>query len=256
MSAGSAKKTTVFLALKTLPFFRPNRAKKLIPKIYVKLYHGIKFLSESNRMIIYIGYARVSKQDGSQSLDLQIDALRSFGVARDRIYQDLASGRKDSRPGLNACLKALQPTNVLTVWKLDRLGRDLKHLVNLLDELNQRKIGFKVLTGNGSQIDTTTPDGRFFFGMFAVLAHFERELISERTKAGLAAARARGRNGGRPQKMNLSNLKMAMNALKNKNTIATDVAKNLGLTTATLYSYVNGDGSVKEKGQRIIDQFN
>lgn len=205
-------------------------------------------------MSLLIGYARVSKQDGSQSLDLQLDALKKIGVTEERIYQDLTSGRKDDRPGLNSCLKGLQPGNVLVVWRLDRLGRDLKHLVNLLDQLNQREIGFKVLTGNGSQIDTTTPDGRFFFGMFAVLAQFERELISERTLAGLAAARARGKNGGRPKKMNSSTLRMAAAALSDRNTIAANVAKNLGLTTATLYSYVNGDGSLKEKGMKVLEK--
>jgi DNA invertase Pin-like site-specific DNA recombinase len=214
---------------------------------------ALSFLA-SKIMSILIGYARVSKKDGSQSLDLQLDAFKKAGIAEERIYHDLTSGRKDARPGLDACLKSLQPGNVLVVWRLDRLGRDLKHLVNILDQLNHREIGFKVLTGNGSQIDTTTPDGRFFFGMFAVLAQFERELISERTLAGLAAARARGKNGGRPQKMNSSTLRMACAALTDRNTNATDVARNLGLTTATLYSYINGDGSLKEKGQQVLDR--
>ena len=101
-----------------------------------------------------IGYARVSKSDGSQLIDLQKDALLKAGVVEEYIYQDLASGRKDDRPGLKACLKALQPGNTLLVWKLDRLGRDMKHLVNLIDELNHKKIGFKVLSG--AEIDTTT----------------------------------------------------------------------------------------------------
>ena len=141
---------------------------------------------------MFIGYMRVSKQDGSQCLDLQADALIQAGVAPERIYKDLCSGRKDARPGLDACLKALQPGNTLVVWKLDRLGRDLKHLVNTVDDLRKREVGFKVLTGNGAQIDTTTPNGRLCFGIFAALAEFERELIAERTRAGLAAARARG----------------------------------------------------------------
>lgn len=151
----------------------------------------------------------------------------------------------DDRPGLNACLKALQRGNTRVVWKWDRLGRSLKHLVNVIDELKQKNIGFRVLRGPGAQIDATAPHGKLVFGMFAALAEFERELIIERTKAGLAAARARGRNGGRPRKMDIHTLKMAMSAMSDKKAVAQDVAKRLGLTTTTLYMYVNGDGTVK-----------
>ena len=201
-----------------------------------------------------IGYARVSKNDGSQALDLQRDALIKVGVRAKYLYEDLASGRKDARPGLQNCLKALQPGNTLVVWKLDRLGRDLKHLVNLIDDLRQRNIGFKVLTGHGAQIDTTTPNGRLVFGIFAALAEFERELIVERTRAGLAAARARGRQGGRPRKVDQHTLKMAMTAMANQKSVAADVAKRLGITTTTLYCYVNGDGSLKEAGTKILSK--
>jgi DNA invertase Pin-like site-specific DNA recombinase len=201
-----------------------------------------------------IGYMRVSKQDGSQCLDLQHDALIHAGIPPERIYEDLASGRKDDRPGLETCLKALQPGNTLVVWKLDRLGRNLKHLVNTIDDLRQRNIGFKVLSGNGAQIDTTTPNGRLCFGIFASLAEFERELIAERTRAGLAAARARGRKGGRPRKMTVTTLKMAMTAMADLQSVAGDVAKRLGITTTTLYAYVNGDGSLKEAGQALLQK--
>lgn len=200
-----------------------------------------------------IGYMRVSKHDGSQCLDLQRDALIQEGVPTDRIYQDLASGRKDARPGLMACLKALQPENVLVVWKLDRLGRDLKHLVNTVDDLRSRHIGFKVLAGSGVQIDTTTPNGRLCFGIFAALAEFERELISERTRAGLKAARARGRRGGRPRKMDSAALKMAMTALADPKSVAVTVARRLDITTTTLYMYVNGDGSLKQAGEKLLN---
>jgi DNA invertase Pin-like site-specific DNA recombinase len=199
-----------------------------------------------------IGYMRVSKADGSQTLDLQKDALINTGITPDRIYEDLASGRLDDRPGLNACLKALQPGNTLVIWKLDRLGRNLRHLVNVTEELKNKDIGFKVLTGQGAQIDTSTSHGRLVFGMFAALAEFERELIIERTQAGLAAARARGRLGGRPRKMDVTTLQMAMSAMKDKKSVAVEVAKRLGITTTTLYTYVNGDGSPKELGFRLL----
>lgn len=202
-----------------------------------------------------IGYVRVSKADGSQVLDLQKDALIQAGIAADRIYEDLASGRFDDRPGLAACLKALQPGNTLVVWKLDRLGRSLKHLVNITEELKAKGVGFKVLTGQGAQIDTTTPHGKLVFGMFASLAEFERELIIERTKAGLASARARGRLGGRPRKMDITTLKIAMSAMQDKKSVAMEVAKRLGITTTTLYAYVNSDGSLKELGTNLLKKF-
>ena len=148
-----------------------------------------------------IGYMRVSKSDGTQTLNLQHDALLAAGVTPERLYTDRASGRQDDRPGLATCLQALQPGDTLVVWKLDRLGRNLKHLISVVDDLPQRQIGFKVLAGAGVQIDTTTANGRLVFGIFAALAEFEAELIRERTRAGLAAARTRGRRGGRPRKI-------------------------------------------------------
>jgi DNA invertase Pin-like site-specific DNA recombinase len=147
---------------------------------------------------VLIGYMRVSKADGSQVLDLQRDALIAAGVERSHLYEDQASGKKDDRPGLEACLKALREGDTLIVWKLDRLGRNLRHLVNTIHDLMERGICFRVLTGQGANIDTTTASGRLVFGIFAALAEFERELIRERTIAGLSSARARGRNGGRP----------------------------------------------------------
>ena len=147
-----------------------------------------------------LGYARISKTDGSQVLDLQRDALIEAAVKPDHIYEDQASGKRDDRPGLAACLKALREGDVLVVWKLDRLGRDLRHLVNTVQDLCDRGVGLRVLTGQGAQLDTTTASGRLVFGIFAALAEFERELIRERTMAGLKAARARGRwSDVRPQ---------------------------------------------------------
>lgn len=201
-----------------------------------------------------IGYMRVSKSDGTQTLDLQRDALFRAGVPAECIYEDLASGRKDARPGLDACLKALQPSNTLVIWKLDRLGRDLKHLVSLVDDLRQREVGLKVLAGAGAHIDTTTANGRLVFGIFAALAEFEAELIRERTRAGLAASRARGRLGGRPRKMTKETLCMAMSAMADPKSNASEVARRLGMTTTTLYDYVNGDGSLKQAGHALLDR--
>ena len=132
-----------------------------------------------------IGYARVSKADGSQSLDLQRDALIEAGVEKAQIYSDMASGIKDDRSGLEACLKALREGDVLVVWRLDRMGRNLHHLVRTVSMLSERGVGLKVLTGQGTLIDTTTAAGRLSFGIFAALAEFESELIRERTMAGL-----------------------------------------------------------------------
>lgn len=200
-----------------------------------------------------IGYMRISKSDGSQTLDLQKDALIDAGVEIDRIYADTVSGKQEKRPGLDACLKALQPGNTMVVWKLDRLGRNLKHLITIVDELRQREIGFKVLTGQGAQIDTTTPNGRLVFGLFGALAEYERELIIERTHAGLKAARARGRLGGRPSKMDKKTLKMVMTLMSDANSVVLEVAKKFELTTATLYRYINGDGSLKPLGMKLIE---
>jgi DNA invertase Pin-like site-specific DNA recombinase len=199
---------------------------------------------------VLIGYVRVSKSDGTQTLEPQRDVLLAAGVPPERIYEDLASGRSDARPGLTACLKALQPGNTLVLWKLDRLGRDLRHLVNTVEDLRVRGVGLKVLAGAGAQIDTTTANGRLAFGIFAAFAEFERELIAERTHA---AARARGRMGGRPRKMDRATLTMAMAAMADPKAVAAEVAKRLGITTTTLYVYLNGDGSPKAAGQALLD---
>ena len=129
---------------------------------------------------------------------------------------------------------------------------DLRHLVTLVEELRQRDVGFKVLTGQGAQIDTTTANGRLVFGIFAALAEFEAELIRERTRAGLTAARARGRQGGRPRKMTPAVLRMALAALADRTTQVTEVAQRLGLDRTTLYLYINGDGTPKARGQALL----
>ena len=203
-----------------------------------------------------IGYMRVSKADGSQSTDLQRDALISAGVSPDYLYEDQASGRRDERPGLTACLKALRDGDTLLVWKLDRLGRNLRHLVNTVHDLTARSVGLKVLTGQGAAIDTTTAAGKLVFGIFAALAEFERELISERTVAGLASARARGRKGGRPFKMTAAKLRLAMAAMGQSETIVGDLCKELGVTRQTLYRHVSPKGELRPDGLKLISGAN
>ncbi|ERT14558.1 MULTISPECIES: recombinase family protein [Morganellaceae] len=199
-----------------------------------------------------IGYTRVSKSDGSQVQDLQLDALLAAGVNKENIYQDEISGKSDKRPGLDACLKALRAGDVLMVWKLDRLGRSLKHLVNTIHDLADRKIGFKVLTGQGAEIDTTTASGKLVFGIFAALAEFERELISERTKAGLAAARARGREGGRSFKLTKSQVRLAQASMKSRDCSVSELCEELGISRQALYKYVGPDGELREHGKRVL----
>ncbi|MBD2785267.1 recombinase family protein [Xenorhabdus sp. DI] len=199
-----------------------------------------------------IGYTRVSKSDGSQVQDLQLDALLAAGVNKENIYQDEISGKSAKRPGLDACLKALRPGDVLMVWKLDRLGRSLKHLVNTIHDLADRKIGFKVLTGQGAEIDTTTASGKLVFGIFAALAEFERELISERTKAGLAAARARGREGGRSFKLTKSQVRLAQASMKSRDCSVSELCEELGISRQALYKYVGPDGELREHGKRVL----
>jgi DNA invertase Pin-like site-specific DNA recombinase len=200
-----------------------------------------------------IGYCRISKSDGSQTLDLQTDALISAGISPNNIYQDKVSGQKERRLGLEGCLKALRKNDTLIVWKLDRLGRSLKHLVNTIQDLTERKIGFKVLTGQGANIDTTTAGGKLIFGIFAALAEFERELISERTKAGLAAARARGRKGGRKFQLTKAKVRLAQVAMKSKETSISELCQELGgITKQTLYRYVSPDGELRKYGEEVL----
>ena len=199
-----------------------------------------------------IGYARISKADGSQSLDLQRDALAEAGVGAEAIYEDRISGKREARPGLDACLKALRSGDVLVVWKLDRLGRDLRHLVNVVQDLTERGIGLRVLAGQGAQIDTTTPAGRLVFGIFAALAEFERELIRERTVAGLAAARARGRTGGRKFALTKAQVRLAQAAMANRDTSVGELAAELGVKPVTLYRYVGPKGELRENGRRVL----
>ena len=199
-----------------------------------------------------VGYMRVSKADGSQTLDLQKDALLAAGVAAEQLYEDRASGKSEARPGLEALRKALRAGDTLVVWKLDRLGRNLRDLVNTVHELTQRGVGFKVLSGQGAAVDTTTPSGKLVFGIFAALAEFERELISERTRAGLASARARGRKGGAPFKMTPAKVRLAMAAMGKPETKVGDLCRELGITRQTLYRHVAPEGTLRADGRKLL----
>lgn len=182
-----------------------------------------------------IGYARVSTTD--QSLDLQLDALKDAGC--ERVFKEKRSATKTQLPTLAVCLDTLEAGDVLVVWKLDRLGRSLKDLVQKIHKLDEANVGFRSLR---EQIDTTTPSGRLYFHMVAALAEFEADIISERTKAGLTAARARGRVGGRPsavtpEKMELANELLAKRDPDTKQPLhsVADVAALLGVSTSSMY---------------------
>jgi DNA invertase Pin-like site-specific DNA recombinase len=178
-----------------------------------------------------IGYARVSTSD--QTLNLQNDALEKIGCAK--IFTDVISGAKAERKGLQEALEYVREGDTLVVWRLDRLGRSLKHLIETITKLNNRKIGFKSIQEN---IDTTTSGGKLIFHIFGALAEFERDIIKERTNAGLQAARARGRKGGRPKSLTGKRVQMAQELYANKQNAIADICKTLGISRATLYRYV------------------
>lgn len=185
-------------------------------------------------MSMLIGYARVSTTD--QTLALQQDALEKARCTK--IYTDTASGTKQERKGLEEALSYIREGDTLVVWRLDRLGRSLKHLIETVTALNERKIGFKSITEN---IDTTTSGGKLVFHIFGALAEFERDIIRERTQAGLAAARARGRRGGRPKANALNTSKkvaMAQALYADKNNTINEICKTLNVSRATLYRYL------------------
>ena len=179
-----------------------------------------------------IGYARVSTTD--QTHDLQKDALEKAGCTR--IFTDTVSGAKEERTGLDEALSHLREGDTLVVWRLDRLGRSLKHLIETITALASRKIGFKSIT---EAIDTTTSGGKLIFHIFGALAEFERDIIRERTEAGLTAARARGRKGGRPKALNRRKAQQAQTLYNDKTNTIDDICRTLKISRATLYRYVN-----------------
>jgi DNA invertase Pin-like site-specific DNA recombinase len=181
-----------------------------------------------------IGYARVSTD--AQNLDLQIDALVQAGCLKIDIYKDKVSGAKKERPGLDDCLAHLSSGDVLLVWRLDRLGRSMVHLVSLIETLREKKVGFKSLCDGA--IDTTTASGELIFNIFSSMAQFERRLIQERTQAGLSAARARGRKGGRP-KVDKSKILAAKQMHQDKTLSISEICKVMNISVPTLYRYLS-----------------
>lgn len=189
--------------------------------------------SEKN---VLVGYARVSTQD--QKTELQMDALKAAGC--ERVFVEKASGAQRDRPELKAALEYVRAGDAIVVWKLDRLARSLKQLIETVDDLQRREIGFRSLT---EAIDTTTPGGRLIFHIFAALAEFERSIIRERTIAGLAAAKTRGRLGGRPPALREADLRVAEALLRDQSLSVTEIAKRLGVTASTLYRHIPGGRS-------------
>ena len=197
-----------------------------------------------------IGYARISTSEGRQVLDRQLDAL---GAAEcERVFQDTASGADAARPGLVACLDHLRRNDVLVVLDLDRLGRLAHDLIALIDGLEKRGVGFKAIN---SPMDTTTPAGRAFLQIQAAFAEMERNLIRQRVKEGILAARARGRKGGRPRIMTVDKLRYAQHLMTDRSRSIPAVCRELGdIPSSTLYHYLHADGSLKEPGRKLLDR--
>jgi len=190
-----------------------------------------------------IGYARVSTNE--QNLDLQRDALRKAGVSAKNLYTDKITGTKENRPGLETALSHLREGDTLVVWRLDRLGRSLKHLIETVTALQAQGVAFQSITEN---INTATATGKLVFHIFGALAEFERNLIKERTIAGVSAARARGRKGGRPKLNSLSRkVSMATKLYRDKTNSIREICKLLNISRSTLYRWVNAGGGNVEK---------
>jgi len=186
-----------------------------------------------------VGYIRVSSAGDRQSTELQRDALLAAGVDERHLYEDRASGARDDRPGLKECLAFLRPGDVLVVWKLDRLGRSLAHLITIIQQLKERGVGFRSLT---EAIDTTTSMGEFVFNLFGSLAQYERALIQERVNAGLAAAKRRGRRGGRPRKLDQAKIELATKLLSAGEASVSEVARLVGVPRSTLVDSLRRTG--------------
>ena len=195
-----------------------------------------------------VGYARVSTTEGRQVLDRQLDALNAAGC--ERVFEDHVSGAASDRPNLTACLDYLRAGDILVVLDLDRLGRLAGELITLIDALAERGIGFRALN---SPMDTTTPAGRAFLQIQAAFAEMERNVIRQRVREGVTAARARGRKGGRPRIMTPEKLRYAQSLMADRTRSIPDICRELGdLPSSTLYHYLYSDGTLKRPGQRLL----
>lgn len=197
-----------------------------------------------------VGYARISTTEGAQVLDRQLDSLNAAGC--ERIFEDRASGAGAERPGLAACLDFLRKGDVLVVLDLDRLGRLAGELITLIDRLEGRGISFRALN---APMDTTTPTGRAFLQIQAAFAEMERNIIRQRVNEGLAAARTRGRKGGRPRVMTSDKLRYARHLMADTTRSIPDICKELGgIRPSTLYHYLHADGSLKTAGRDLLEK--
>lgn len=225
---GRRLKTVRILPI-TVPFTRPGNHGTVFPTMAKKT-------GTSTKKPRLVGYARVST--GEQNLDLQRDALKKAGCREKLIFVDCVSGAKADRPGLDACLAELRKGDVLVVWRLDRLGRSMAHLISLVEDLKERSVAFRSISDG--VVDTTSPSGELVFNIFSALAQFERRLIQERTKAGLKAARARGRTGGRkPLSSDDPKVQTAKTMHEDKGMKIIDICKTLQISRTTFYRYLD-----------------
>lgn len=189
---------------------------------------------------------RVSTSDGSQKLDMQETALIEAGVSPEKIYSDMASGAKEDRTGLNYMLKSLNPGDTVVVWKLDRLGRSVKHLVNVIDTLIKKDVHLEILTGACHGINMSTPEGKMFFHLMATFAQFERDLIRERVIAGLEEAKRRGRKSGRKFKFSNEEIDTMQHLIK-AGVPKAEVARRFKTTNKTIFNYFTPEGEIKKR---------
>ena len=198
-----------------------------------------------------IGYTRVCASDPENALCAQMDALMGVGVDVDRIFCDRVLTANDERPALDGCLKALREGDTLVISKLDRLGRNLRHLIGAVRILDDRDVGLRVLLG-AKEIDTTIQSGRLVYAVFESLAEFERDRISERTREGLEAARKHGRRGGRRFSLTPEKIRAAQMSLADPDTEVKALCVDLGISKATLYRYMNSQGQLREAGLKVM----
>ncbi len=185
---------------------------------------------------------------------MQRDALLAAGVGRESIYEDQASAKGDDRAGLEACMGALRAGDTLVVWKLDRIGVDLSHLIGTIHNLVKNGVSLKILSGPGSTVETATSAQELISSIFAALAEFDRASTKERTVVGLRSARARGRAGGRPHKMTPEKVRRAAASMSKAETCVADLCRELGITRQTLYRYVSPDGELRAEGRKLASK--